>query len=157
MVKVHCAACFEHSGSHLFYLGETYGHNSLYPLTGSTNTGKTIEVAMTTLDETLKDIPITLLKIDAEGAETAILHGATQVIKNNSGLGIIVEYGPEHLKRSRQSQENFFTPFENLGFEMRSIDDVSGTLQTISKDELSHIDSVNLFFASPKSPLSKKL
>lgn len=157
IATVHCAACFSQSGSHSFYIAETCGHNSLYPLAGSTNTGESIEVEMTTLDEALSGIPVTLLKIDAEGAEPAILHGAMQVLESNPDVGIIVEYGPEHLKRSGETQESFFMPFDKLGFVMRGIDDASGALYVMDRDTLHNRVSVNLFFARPNSMLWKRL
>lgn len=65
------------TGNHVLAFGEQYE--------------KTVTVEVTTLDTALKDNPPSLLKIDVEGYETAVLEGAQDTLKNTTLHSVIME------------------------------------------------------------------
>lgn len=64
----------------------------------------TYSVRVVTLDSRVKEnlhesYPISLIKIDVEGLEGEVLRGASETLKNNKGIGLIVEYSPKEDDR----------------------------------------------------------
>lgn len=160
MATVHCAACSDHSGTlplHSgtlpLHIGATCGHHSLYGLEGATDTGETTEVNVVSLDEVLGDTAVTLLKIDAEGAEFDIICGAARVLENTAGL--VVEFGISHLKRTGHTTDEFLNMFTRLGFEWRAI--TNNGLASLRQADLEAVSSINLFFARPESFLWERV
>ena len=153
MATVHCAACSDHSGTLPLHIGATCGHHSLYGLEGATDTGETTEVNVVSLDEVLGDTAVTLLKIDAEGAEFDIICGAARVLENTAGL--VVEFGISHLKRTGHTTDEFLNMFTRLGFEWRAI--TNNGLASLRQADLEAVSSINLFFARPESFLWERV
>ena len=153
MATVHCAACSDHSGTLPLHIGATCGHHSLYGLEGATDTGETTEVNVVSLDEVLGDTAVTLLKIDAEGAEFDIICGAARVLENTAGL--VVEFGVSHLKRTGHTTDEFLNMFTRLGFEWRAI--TNNGLASLRQADLEAVSSINLFFARPESFLWERV
>lgn len=74
----------------------------------------TSEVEGVRLDD-LGTARVDFLRLDAEGSESAILHGATQVIADNPGLVICMEWSPVQIA-SRTSVPDFVDWMVSLGF-----------------------------------------
>lgn len=155
---VHQMAVSDHAGRHAFYLGNTCGHHSLFALAGSDASAlQPIEVDTVRLDDVLAgDMVVTLLKIDAEGAELDVLRGAVATLTGNPDIGLIVEFGISHLDRNSISTAAWLGEFAAFGFIFRAIDATSGALLEWTPDALQTVDSINLLFARPDSPLWRK-
>jgi FkbM family methyltransferase len=158
IVEIHSIAASDEQSERTLYLGATSGHHSLYPLDASSKTDSTpIKVSTTTIDQIMINSPkANLIKIDAEGAELEVLAGAAMLINRNDNIAVIAEFGNSHLKRINVSTQAWLDNFQQFGFEFQAIHPDTGALRNISIDELDHIDSINLFFARPLSPIWAK-
>lgn len=81
---------------------------------------KVIEVESTSLDLELgEDYHIDLLKIDAEGAEPLIIKGASQLLRNNKNIKIILEFCIENFKH--REAKAYLNSLRDLGFKINII------------------------------------
>jgi FkbM family methyltransferase len=154
-VEVHEAAVADAAGHKPLHLGQVSGHHSLYPL-GAEASGAAAETVVTvvTLDEALRDVPSpSLIKIDVEGAERAVIAGARSLLARSPNAVLIVEFGPSHLLRVGDDPEAWFADFEALGLIYRAIDPETGRLRERSRTSLLEVDSMNLAFAKPDAPV----
>ena len=103
-----------------------------------------LEVDATTLDTFLgPDGPVPqLVKIDAEGAEPAILAGMSALLARAPHLQMIIEYLPEGLARAGHEPRAFLTSLAALGFRLHTIER-GGRLRASSVDQVlarGHVD-----------------
>jgi FkbM family methyltransferase len=79
-----------------------------------------VDVRITTLDDLLADteLPISCVKIDAEGAEAAVLRGARKVLAAHRPA-LAIEVHPLALKRPHSSTRETLDLLESLGFTLR--------------------------------------
>jgi FkbM family methyltransferase len=145
MTVIHSAAASDRTGTQTLFLGASSGHHSLVPLGQD---GAHTEVQTVRLDDVVT-VPVTLLKIDAEGVELDVLAGARQLIADNEDIALIVEFGPSHLMRTGHTTAGWLAQFSALGLVWRSIDAVSGRLSEPTLAVLEAADSTNLFLARP--------
>lgn len=162
LVKVHHAAVSRASGKMNLYLGATSGHHSLFHLdsvSGSQMSGPVqVEVPVVRLDEVIPASQrVDLLKIDVEGAELDVIEGGLELLATNKNIGLIVEFGPSHLRRTNHSTADWFNMFARLGFRYGVINPNSGALEDWSLEQLERIDSANLFFARDNSIAWRKV
>lgn len=165
IVTIHQAAVSDHAGTHEFFVGPTCGHNSLFPLedngtpgTATSGAGTTVQVKLVRLDEVIpQGLPVHLLKIDAEGAELEVLESASKIIRSQTEIGVIAEFGPSHLKRRGLTTRDWLKPFLELGLEYRTIHPFTGDLESTTPEKLDLVYSENLFFAKPESQIWKRL
>lgn len=153
VTRIHGCAASDHAGSHPLFLGASSGHHSLFTHSdqGKVELGQ-VEVRTERLDDVVEPaLHVTLLKIDAEGAELAVLAGAAATVKNNPDIALIVEFGPSHLRATGQDGAAWLAAFASFGLEYRAIDPVTGVLSRASLAELEKDESTNLFFARPGS------
>jgi FkbM family methyltransferase len=95
VIAVEAAVCEEVGTAHLHQSADDPEANSLFD-----ETGHSLEVSVTSLDTDLKCRgikKIDLLKIDAEGAETLVLRGATAFLDAPDPPVIIIEINPVTL------------------------------------------------------------
>ncbi|QIE24850.1 Methyltransferase FkbM domain protein [Caballeronia sp. SBC2] len=153
------AAAAEKSGETLLFLGGTSGHHSLFPASGKQRTpAPAVNVPVVTLDQALPSgQAVTLVKIDAEGAELSVIAGARSVLAGNADVALIVEFGLFHLKRSGHSPEQWLSAFTDLGFDYFAIHPTTGELSRSTPAALSAMDSTNLFLARPHSSAWSRL
>lgn len=165
IVTIHQAAVSDHAGTHEFYVGPTCGHNSLFPLETSNSpdggvpkAGNRVEVKLVRLDEVISiATPVHLLKIDAEGAELEVLESASKIIRAQPEIGLIVEFGPSHLKRRGLTTRDWLKPFLDLGLNYMAIDPITGELVSTNPEKLDGVHSENLFFARPQSTIWNRM
>jgi len=123
------------------------GHNTLF---SDGNADCEIDVSTTSLDDILaNEKQVDIVKIDAEGAEPLIVRGMKQVIKRNPKIRIVLEFAPTHLRRAGSSPLELLDEIASLGFDLRRIDDVSGGLVNVTREELTKAFSLNLQLELP--------
>lgn len=160
ITEIHQAAVSNKSGHQKLFLGATSGHHSLFPLDiPSGLSKKPVEVPLIRLDEVINQTnqKVNLIKIDVEGAELEVLNSATSIIKQNIDIALIVEFGPEHLKRAGHTTQQWLAAFANLGLCYQAINPDTGALEDWSLNQLENTDSINLFFAHINSKAWIKL
>ncbi|MFC5455667.1 FkbM family methyltransferase [Prosthecobacter fluviatilis] len=89
---------------------------------------KGITVPVSTLDVMFSDLPrCDLLKIDVEGAELAVLRGASRLLKSTSK--VLIEAGDPNSVRHGSSADELLAHLETAGFEVSNADqdDKGGT------------------------------
>jgi FkbM family methyltransferase len=155
ITALHQLAVSDHAGHQSLFLGNTCGHHSLFALTGSdASAAAPVDVQTVRLDDILaSDAGVTLVKIDAEGAELDVLRGAAATVAANADIGLIVEFGISHLLRNGHTSAEWLAAFAAFGLVYQAIDPVSGVLQPWSVAQLEGVDSINLLLARPASPL----
>jgi len=99
---------------------------------------KRIEIEQISLDEFLKDNPISIdfIIIDAEGSETNIFRGMKETIRKNPNLQIIVEYNPLTLEFVGSNGKEFLDIILDLGFKTYVIDEHKKTLNPMEKNQI---------------------
>ncbi|MGY3232364.1 FkbM family methyltransferase [Luteibacter sp. HA06] len=141
--ELHGAAVSSKAGETTLFLGRTSGHHSLFPLPGETGE---VTVQLVTLDDVIgHNERVDVIKIDAEGAELDVIHGAGKLLSANPNVSLIVEFGPAHLARTGDSVERWLAQFTVLGFDYQVIDPRTGVLSTRTPAELALEVSVNLY------------
>jgi len=93
----------------------------------------TIEVEAQTLDSLFRnyDGKIDLVKIDAGGAETAVLEGMENIINKNKDLMIITQFQPRPLATFGSSPEEFLNRLLQYSFNLYDIDEKKRSLRPI--------------------------
>jgi FkbM family methyltransferase len=138
--------------AHQLALGETTGTASLYCHPGDFgfNTlyrrddgGEEIAVRVAAFDEMFPDVHVDVVKIDAEGAEPAILAGMARTIERNAKIAIIIEFAPSHLERAGVNATGFARQLLHR-YDVLAIDVLDGSTRAVTARELSRSFSVNL-------------
>jgi FkbM family methyltransferase len=143
LCELHGAAVSARAGETTLFLGRTSGHHSLFPLPDETGA---VTVQLVTLDDVIGHTErVDVIKIDAEGAELDVIHGAGKLLASNPSVSLIVEFGPAHLARTGDSIDRWLAQFTALGFDYQVINPRTGELETRTPAELAAEASVNLF------------
>lgn len=134
------------SKDRFFVLKNSLTHNSLYGDDELVSDNvDVIEVDTVSLDQELGvDQRVDVVKIDAEGAEPAILRGMRRVIEHNPAITIYIEFAPEHLKRAKVDMLLYLAEIRSQGFDIQEVTDPTGELRALSDEELCTCFSVNL-------------
>lgn len=77
---------------------------------------KSVECYSLVLDEMFPDVKIDLIKIDVQGAELLVLHGAKNLIQGQDRVALLVEFWPTGLEVLGGSKEAFENMLDYLGF-----------------------------------------
>lgn len=97
----------------------------------NSRSSKSVEIAMTRLDDffarhaALAKTPVSLIKIDVQGAELLVLHGMQQTLRTNNYPPILVEYSPDDLAHADVTPEKFFSAFEAVGYHPHTLPELS--------------------------------
>ncbi len=98
------------------------------------DTINSIEVDVLSLDEYFsnKNIDINFIKMDVEGAESNVIQGMTNILKNSKNLKMIVEYNPNAINQLGLNPENYL----NLLLENKfSLYDINEKTQNLEKTD----------------------
>jgi len=117
-----------------FYLAENTGVSSIFGKNDKTKTETHVE--MIALDDFLEESVIPdVIKIDIEGAEFLALEGMKRVISRaNSKLVIFIELNPYALSFSGSSCDTLVKLLDDIGFEIKLIDEENCRLEEIPSD-----------------------
>lgn len=88
---------------------------------------------------------VDFLKVDAEGAEAAILRGMKRVLADNPQLRMVMEFAPSHIERAGEDAGVFIDAIGAAGFTIEAIDDPSGQTHAVSKEALLAGETFNLW------------
>ena len=66
--------------------------------------------------------PVDLVKIDAEGAEPAVVAGMSRLLARSPHLKIVAEFIPGSLRRAGHDPRAFLASLTGLGFRLQRID-----------------------------------
>ena len=120
----------------------------------SDESGSSIKVGSTTLDEYFKDLKkkIDFIKMDIQGGEGKATLGMKNLLKENKNLKIIQQWAPEPLKQNHTNPEDHLKFLQHIGYKFYEID---GTIkkdilpitieQLLEKYPNSLIEDINLF------------
>lgn len=98
------------------------------------------------LDDMIPDQKIDLLKMDAEGAEYWILEGAQTLLKKNPHMMIMMEWDPNHMKRSHIDSVHFLNTLEKRGLKIWAVAE-GGILTPMTYDNVKAGGIFDLLFA----------
>ena len=112
------------------------------------DTAEVIEVPVVVLDE---EVPIgkkiDIIKIDVEGAEPLVFAGMQRIIRENENINIFMEFAPGFLRRAGFDPDGFLNEIETAGLRIRVINDETGEIEEIRREELLEAFSRNVFLA----------
>jgi FkbM family methyltransferase len=136
-------AAGETQGKAQLNIGDIIGHSSLLPLQDSESVE---EVEVRSLDSLVPHgQAIRLAKLDAEGFELQVWRGMQRIVAENPGLIVLVEFGPEHLRRAGISVGDWFAEFRAPGFTTYEVHETTGHVRPLRPlAELASVYSLNL-------------
>ena len=114
-------------------------HN--HPQFSESKLGDYVEVEAVVLDDYLKDDHIDVVKIDAEGADMAVILGMDRIIRSNKNLKMFVEFYPSALREMGYSPEGLIKKLLNgYGFSILANDELrTKKVQTIKINSVSDL------------------
>jgi len=97
-----------------------------------------VEVATVRLDDYFaeQDGPISLIKMDIQGAKYAALQGMRGLIERNPGVCLLIEFWPWGLKGAGVDPADFLTALLRLGFTLREVDGTQRAVRPVTPDVL---------------------
>ena len=132
-------AISDKNGRATLFLDKTqWGQHSLSRGNVTNFSGNSVEVEVQTLDDFLKDFGhrVDFAKIDVQGAESAVIQGMRQIIKNNKNLKLVVQFSPEQLRGFDSSPEELLNRLTGYGFKLYQIGE--------SKEQMVPVDIASL-------------
>lgn len=106
----------------IFESPKNRGAISLSPqnVEGSGSSLESVEVEAGTIDVELRDfkLPISVVKIDVEGAEPLVLSGMQEVMERNRSMAIVFEFLPRFVQSFGVEPVEFLRGLEGQGFEL---------------------------------------
>lgn len=117
-------ALSDQNGTALLHLSDLAPtDHKLFPSRSS----KVVEIATQRFDDFLDQhpqwlhIPVSLVKIDVQGAELMVLQGMARTLEANQYPPILVEYSPADLAAAGVTPDQFFDAFASLGYQPHSL------------------------------------
>jgi FkbM family methyltransferase len=151
IVDIRHAAVSSRSDRQQLLLEATSDHDGLSSVSRPADTHRApVDVCCVTLDEFTASNPVvTLIRIDAHGAELDVLGGSGSLIRQNEDVALMVKFGPALVRRAGHTTRDWLSRFEALGLEYRVIDNETGAPESWSEEKLERVESVDLLFARP--------
>jgi FkbM family methyltransferase len=145
VIEIHEMAASDTNAQTTLNIAFPYGHNSLFALPGA---HASVTVRCVTIDELLgRTARVDVIKIDAEGAELAVLRGMKATLAANQSAVAILEFGPSHLKRIGVTATSWVEEVKSLGFDVWEIDDRTMSLHPLPNTGLEDLYSTNVLLA----------
>lgn len=146
LVSIHQNAVSDRHGARVSFAVATDStrNSSLYFDAGAGGQ-KIIEVETVALDRAIPaEQRVDVVKIDAEGAEPAVIRGMKRILESNPGIVLFMEYAPEHIRRAGESAEAMLRQLSELGFGFHVIRDFEGACDEIRIEDLLKMPCANL-------------
>jgi FkbM family methyltransferase len=142
VVDVHECAAGEAARTAEFALSALTTHNSFWQ---PDDTVEVISVAVRPLDAMLApDSRVDVVKIDVEGAELQVWRGMQRIVSNNPDIAVVLEFGPEHLRRAGVSVEDWFAELIASGLSAWEIDKATASVRPLRSAGLGDVFSLNI-------------
>jgi len=93
---------------------------------------KKVSIQSITLDSELEDLPIDVIKLDIEGAESLALQGMTKILQVNRSLTLLVEINPSALHSLGTSPEALIKMLKSYSFNVYFINELNKELLPIA-------------------------
>lgn len=116
-----------------------------------------VSIECITLDEFLGGQPVDVIKMDIEGNEPYALEGMRHTISRSDNLILFVEFAPAYLRRAGVEPKDYLAQLEDLGFDVKLIDEHSRCLKAFTADFLMEEDlswHANLYCRKRESTLN---
>lgn len=131
VVRLHEAALSDRTGTAEFYTRDRHrGNGTLMPSLeqipwNPSDRPGTISVRTTTLDAHVEHTGRRpdIVKVDAEGAEPAVLRGAQALLGDGKPLVLVLEFIPAFLRSTDEDPHAFLERLTGLGFRLRYIEE----------------------------------
>ena len=138
-VTVHQLACGEDTGGGMLHTDAANSGGHSFTPANLARRGPALRVGTTTLDALARESrhhpPAHLIKMDTQGAEGAILRGGRETLRLYRPT-LVMEFWPYGLKRAGESPAQVLELLTGLGYRLRNIDEVGGTLKDVSPEQL---------------------
>jgi FkbM family methyltransferase len=97
-----------------------------------------VEVPCLTLDELLGhyERPVSLIKMDIQGAEAAALEGMGSLLERNPGVRIVTEFWPWGLHNAGFTPESYLNALRRRGFRLLELDEATQRVSAVNPEEL---------------------
>lgn len=84
-----------------------------------------VEIRLEVADDMLKDVsgPVSLIKIDVEGAEPLVIRGMKQTLRRNPNVKLIFEFWPRMIRQFEIKPLDFLRELEQEGFSLKLVDE----------------------------------
>jgi FkbM family methyltransferase len=136
------AVCDRPGRATLHRLARQQGSSSLYAfgpddLAAWDDEASPLDVETTSLDAHFGPDapPVDLVKIDAEGAEPAIVAGMPRLLARSPHVRLVMEFIPAQLRRAGHDPRGFLASLASLGFRVHTID-ARGRVRAATVDRL---------------------
>lgn len=107
-----------------------------------------IEVETVALDRVIpKDLRVDVVKIDAEGAEGAVIRGMQRILEDNSDILVFMEFAPEHIQRAGELPADLIHQLSGFGFRFYAIRDFEAAFDALQPAEVLGMSSANLLMS----------
>jgi FkbM family methyltransferase len=125
------------------------GHNSVnQPVNEEAKAEFQVKTAR--LDNVLQGVRrVDVVKIDAGGAELAVLEGMNHVLASHRDIVLIVEYGVPQLQRIGISPVEWFGRFFAHGLALFAFEEQTGAWRQIAEEHAGNLPSTTLAFVRP--------
>lgn len=97
-----------------------------------------VEIRLKVADDLLRDIspPVSLVKIDVEGAEPLVVQGMWNTLKRNPDAKLIFEFWPRFIEHFGLDSLQFLKEFEEHGFVLSVIDEANQKIDQSSAEDI---------------------
>jgi FkbM family methyltransferase len=154
-VEVRQVAIADAPGHGSLFAGANSMMASLFPENKDRGSQATTEVEQARLDDLVESAgPVSLVKLDVEGAELLALAGMHTILDRNSEIMVVTEYGPFHIRRAGIDIDDWFAKFAELGLtSIYQIDEETGLCRK-GRPTAEPLDSpsINVLFSRPGNP-----
>ena len=142
IIEVQEVAAGDVEGTAPFHLSAHAGHHSLV---APGDTLQTIEVPLRPLDALVPPgSRVDVVKVDVEGAELQVWRGMRRIVADNPELAVVLEFGPEHLRRAGVTVAGWFDELREAGHAAWEIDEASGAVRPLRETGLGDVFSFNI-------------
>lgn len=129
-------AVSDQSGPAHLYQSRTHG--GTHRVYESTACGAAVEIMATTLDEWYASYggPVSLVKMDIEGAEHMAVRGGMRMFGQNRQIALFSEFYPTALRESGTNPAEYLDQLAQLGFAIYHVDQKSQSVREATIDSL---------------------